>query len=200
MAKASVTYREPDSYAECAFQLCHEECTNRYPLPFCHQHVLYIWSMVDQDMRESGRTAADVEAEKRQIQDDRAARVRAAMKADAAKRGVPGMIYYLRIGEYIKIGYTANPRRRGGEYPPGSELLLTYPGSPEDEKRLHQKFSAYREAGREWYMDAAEIREHIDEIQSQHGSFNAGMQRRTRREPGARQMRRRSGPQGHAVT
>lgn len=196
MVKATVWLRNPETYAQCAWVSCHNDCTDRYPLPFCQEHLLLMWSYVDEDMRAANRTPDDVENERAEIVEAKIQRNHETAHVEYAKRPKRGLIYYLQIGEYIKIGYTSNPKRRGSEYPPGSKLLLSYPGSHEDEKRLHEKFSAYREAGREWYMDAAEIREHIEELRAQHGQFEAGLERRTRHRPGRVQMRKRSGSRG----
>lgn len=170
---------------------CDSPASDRYPFPFCQEHLLLMWSYVDEDIRATQKTSEERDQEQEQVFIEAQERHDDAIKDNMSPpkpRHVnelqpPGLIYYLQVGDYIKVGYTSNAKRRGSEYPPGSKLLLSYPGSREDEKRLHEKFVAYREAGREWYMDAAEIREHIEEMKAQHGRFEAGLQRRARHDP-----------------
>jgi hypothetical protein len=134
-------------------------------VPFCQEHVLAIWVMVDQDMRSGETPPADVE--RRTGQRDRKA---------------AGTIYFLLVASHIKIGYTQNLHQRIGQYPPNAELLATHPGTPTDERQLHQRFAAYLDSGREWFRDVPEIREHIELINEGRGSPRPPV-RRVRRRP-----------------
>lgn len=92
-----------------------------------------------------------------------------AVARDRAKRG-GGWIYYLRIGDRIKIGHTVNLRNRLGSYPPDAVLLCAHPGTRSDEAALHQLFQSYCEAGREWYGDRHQpILDHIARMVAEHG-------------------------------
>ena len=63
------------------------------------------------------------------------------------------MIYFIKQGQYVKIGYTENLSRRVKELQTASpqplKVLLTIPGSRETEKALHSFFSSKRVNG-EW--------------------------------------------------
>lgn len=64
-------------------------------------------------------------------------------------------ISQMRTG--LKVGYTTNPRRRGGEYK-DFEALCHWPGDPGDETSLHAELEAYRIPGQnEWYWVTREI-------------------------------------------
>lgn len=62
-----------------------------------------------------------------------------------------GFVYFFRVGEFIKIGYSGAPQtrvsgiqRQGGPKP---RLLLCFPGSPDDEKYYHRAFADLRKPG-----------------------------------------------------
>ena len=80
-----------------------------------------------------------------------------------------GFVYYLRVGERIKIGYSVDVKRRMRDYPPGSELLAVEPGDRELETKRHQQFAGSRTDGREWFRPTADIFELVHEIVSVHG-------------------------------
>lgn len=70
----------------------------------------------------------------------------------------PERVYYVRVGEHIKIGYTRNVSNRLSGYPPNSELLAVELGNKTLEKERHHQFHAYLAWGREWFADCQEIR------------------------------------------
>jgi DNA-binding transcriptional regulator YdaS (Cro superfamily) len=72
-----------------------------------------------------------------------------------------GFVYFLRCGDFVKIGYSATPDiriralRTGCPYP--VELIGIHPGSLADEKYLHRRFSPVHHE-REWFRLVDEIR------------------------------------------
>lgn len=80
-----------------------------------------------------------------------------------------GTIYYLRVGGYIKIGWTSDLTKRMRQYPPDTVLLATEPGSRADETRLHKRFAHLRTHGREWFPLAPQITDHIRLVIDRHG-------------------------------
>lgn len=106
-----------------------------------------------------------------------------------------GFIYFLRVGGYIKIGWTSNLQKRMRQYQPDSQLLAVKPGTRKDENALHRKFAHLKTHGREWFPLAPQITEEADRIVADHGDppivdFSA---RRTQRQVGPR-LNARSGP------
>lgn len=90
---------------------------------------------------------------------------------DAKIRGTAeGFVYYLRVGDRIKIGYSVDVRQRMRAYPPDSELLAVEPGSLALERERHQQFAGQRAAGREWFRPCPEIEQHAAELVAAHGS------------------------------
>jgi hypothetical protein len=71
------------------------------------------------------------------------------------------MIYFIRSGQYVKIGISARPWARLAEFqtanPEPLEMLAIGPGDFAFEAELHQLFGEHRGAG-EWFRDNERIR------------------------------------------
>lgn len=80
-----------------------------------------------------------------------------------------GVVYYLRSGGYIKIGWASDLGKRMRSYPPDSLLLATHPGTKADESAAHRKFAVHRTHGREWFAMVAPLMQHIDRVRAEHG-------------------------------
>lgn len=76
----------------------------------------------------------------------------------------PGSIYYLLVGDRVKIGFTTDLYQRMMQYPPFSELLALHPGTPKLEKEMHAKFTRYLADGREWFHPNEELTTHLAEV------------------------------------
>lgn len=106
-----------------------------------------------------------------------------------------GTIYYLRSGAYFKIGWTGNLEQRMKSFAPDTQLLATHPGTQKEERAQHKRFAHLLARGREWFMLAPEIEDHIASVVAEHGAppvvdFTA---RRATRTPG-RQKQYVGGP------
>lgn len=111
-----------------------------------------------------------------------------------AERATDGVVYFLRIGGYLKIGWTSDLVKRMRQYPPDTQLLAVKPGTRKDENRLHKKFSHLKTHGREWFPLAPQILEEVSRTVADHGEppavdFSA---RSSAREVGARLKQTRS--------
>lgn len=87
---------------------------------------------------------------------------------DAARiRASRGLIYFIRIGDLVKIGKTLDLKKRvtGFSYP-GIEVLATEPGYTERETLLHHRFQKYRYSG-EWFRYGSELRQYVEGLRSQ---------------------------------
>lgn len=65
------------------------------------------------------------------------------------------VVYFLRFGDRIKIGYSSNFRRRMSEVP-YDEILLVLPGTQAHESALHEIFKEHRITG-EWFHSHGDI-------------------------------------------
>lgn len=80
-----------------------------------------------------------------------------------------GTVYYVKVGEHIKVGWTSDMEQRMRSYPPNSILLATEPGTRADEKRRHKTLAAHRSHGNEWYVPAPSVLHHLDMVKAKHG-------------------------------
>lgn len=77
------------------------------------------------------------------------------------------IVYYIRRGDLIKIGTTTEPRKRFGSLVP-DEILAVEPGGVEEERARHRQFRFLRVRG-EYFRDAPELREHIQQVRDLNG-------------------------------
>lgn len=75
------------------------------------------------------------------------------------------VVYYIRVGKYIKIGTTNAIDRRLQQYPPDAKLLATEPGGYDVEALRHKQFAKHLAARNEWFAPAPPIKEHIKNLQ-----------------------------------
>lgn len=80
-----------------------------------------------------------------------------------------GLIYYLQIGQHVKIGWTSSLETRLQSYPVTAVLLAAQPGTLADEQAMHAELKPHLAAGQEWYHDTQEIRALIDQALSTYG-------------------------------
>lgn len=81
------------------------------------------------------------------------------------------MIYFIRNGDYIKIGVANNPWERLSKFQVGSpvqlELLAVAPGSFDEEYRYHSMFSQHRARG-EWFHARQPVLDFIQATRERH--------------------------------
>lgn len=148
----------------CAWQNCRYPASPSYPINVCVDHFAALKMLVQ--ATEDGEFAK---------QDGRYEPLPA---PPPLPEDVIGHVYYLRIGDRIKVGYASNLQRRMRQYPPGSELLAVHPGTMKDEREAHSLLAIHRLDGREWFADVAEVREHIQRVIDRHGQPPPMVQRR----------------------
>lgn len=151
----------------CAIEDCVREPHPRYPL--CVWHMLEVAEFVqsiDHNPVTIQVAASRAEAERCKA-DTRFAKQLALVES---RGDLPGWIYYVLTDGKVKIGYSADITRRLRAYPPGSKILAVHPGTPDLEKLMHQRFGAYRVAGREWFRPDPEILDHCTQVVAEHGN------------------------------
>ena len=78
-------------------------------------------------------------------------------------------IYYLAVGNEIKIGWSDDIRRRLESYPPSRRLLAIEPGDKRTEARRHRRFAEHLSSGREWFRPAPPLMTWINAVVDEHG-------------------------------
>lgn len=131
--------------------------------PLCWEHAQLVADAVNESTHRVISNAQADAATRRQREAEQRAKV-------AASRGQhPGWIYYVRVGDRIKIGYSVDVKRRMRAYPPDSRLLAVHPGTPQLETEMHQRFAGSLAAGREWFRESTDLAEHIAQVVTQFG-------------------------------
>lgn len=142
---------------------CGAPCIPDAPIPVCIKHG----AMLLEFMRDQFDT----------MRDDLGTfgpRAIAAMSADIGKqhkmarqiREDNAVVYYVRVGELIKIGTTTQIKARLRAYPPGSSLLATEPGGLDAEQRRHDQFAGALAHGNEWFHPTTKLMVHIESLRA----------------------------------
>jgi hypothetical protein len=170
--KVNGLQRHTADVTECAWPNCDKStpetfAENRLGV-LCLDHAWSHYDAMNQYLVWDGTTDSSLVQALRARQvplDERTDEERAELKALLEE----GFVYYLRVGDQIKIGFSSNVRQRLRSYPPGSELLALEPGTKKTERRRHNEFYEWLAAGREWFEPSAELLKHIQDIVDLHG-------------------------------
>lgn len=146
-------------------------------IPLCDAHFTYIGQ---EFMAENAATLIDefnfsVQQSalnhayhlERRLDEGRAKRV---AKTPSGRLKAQSQVYYVRLGDHIKIGYTVNMTQRMNALRADlSQVLATEPGGRELEAERHQQFAAERVSRREDFNPSRRLLAHIEEIRAEHG-------------------------------
>ena len=132
--------------AECAAPECHAKPLPMLRVPLCRDCARDAAYQYFAEMSAAIAPDADqTEAE--------------AARAAAGEFETVGVVYFIRLGSRIKIGYTTDVIRRMSALP-HEEFLGMVPGTMRDEARCHAAFNHIRMAG-EWFEDTPDLRAFI---------------------------------------
>lgn len=155
----------------CAWRAC-EDIADHPDHPLCERHyrkigLLFIHENLDL-MRAVVEAPSTTELLQRMVGEEdpeqRLAREQAYVM-DRAEKRARGVVYYVRIGEHIKIGTTADLARRMGElYVQPDALLATEPGGQRVEAQRHAEFADER-FNRELFEPSDRLLAHIEGLQ-----------------------------------
>lgn len=153
---------------DCIWPDCRKD--RLYWIPMCFEHVDHVYMTArdrfenepDLTLAQRNARAARYAREEREINEE--------IRIEDTRGNQPGWIYYLRVGDLVKIGYTTNILRRMREYPPDSRLLAVHPGTLDFEKQMHDIFRGSRARGREWYRPEPHLLEHCEKIVAEYGN------------------------------
>ena len=86
------------------------------------------------------------------------------------------LVYFIRNGTRVKIGWTTNLRTRLSSLSlPASCVALLQPGGPDVEDMLHRRFRNTRIARSEWFEISEAIEDYIKRNQPEPGSLAAAL-------------------------
>jgi hypothetical protein len=130
---------------DCIWPNC-EAQTGVASVPLCNRHALKVYHEVRAAGVDAGAITYDGEL---------------LISPDAAERGgrTRGLVYCIRFGDRVKIGWTADLKQRLKALP-YDEVIAVTPGAVADEQAVHRRFALLRLTG-EWFKDDPEIREFV---------------------------------------
>ena len=154
-------------FGRCTVQMksgrfCDIESMPEAPYPICPKHAakLFLFLRSRMSVDDASRVEATLDAMAR----DRGARLNRRRYRETHDE----VVYYVRVGEYIKIGFTGNLRERMKAYMTGT-LLACEPGGRSTERLRLQQFQSHRAPhGQEWFLPSAALAAHIEEVRATH--------------------------------
>lgn len=143
-------------------RFCNQPSVPGAPFPICVHHATQLYTFLRGVVDDpANRTAFDV-----RTSGELALQVRRRTVGDAPF----AVVYYVQVGDTVKIGTTAGPVwQRIKVYPPNRILLAAEPGGYELETRRLAQFSHLLVAGREWHRMGDDLRLHMHEVRERHG-------------------------------
>lgn len=137
-------------------------------LPICFPHAAVIWkSLVKAHTQRDEFIEAVADVNQRLA--EREVREHEQEKRDFLARE-DGDIYFIRLNDLIKVGWTRDIYQRVRSYGASAELLAYYPATRDDETNLHRQLTPARAKGREWYDDGPIVQQFIDQALAKYGT------------------------------
>lgn len=143
---------------------CDAPSAEDVPFPICGRHAAELYRYVAETIGDLVRDPyfrifnALEEVDRRQA------------KEEQRHSGGKPVVYYVQVGEFIKIGFTRGLARRMQVYPPNKRLLATEPGDYGLESRRHSQFAGLLAHGREWFRPDAKLIAHINALRATSGA------------------------------
>lgn len=125
----------------CVHPNCEAKRSSLVRVPLCDRHAVDVYRKVKDALKPERRTG--------QAQPRRADIVR-------------GVVYFVELGDRIKIGFTTNLTSRLKTVP-AERVLATMPGTMRDEQAMHARFESAR-VYREWFTKSPELLDFIETI------------------------------------
>lgn len=154
---------------------CGQPVPDDAPIPLCLADLAKAWDYCRDRIHQARVEQAPEESAERAAKFfelmEQAAQQRKAFEEKAAEelQGVDdpnSVVYYVRFGDRIKIGFSRNLGVRLTVIP-HDELLTVEPGARVIEKRRHQQFAKHRITG-EWFAAVPELLEHIEGLKAKY--------------------------------
>lgn len=155
--------------SHCRWPGCQVEPTST-AIPLCERHYAYIGQkfmgdhadVVIDDLMLRTTSPERIEERRRRNAEHKAKR--------AAALEEQSQVYYVRIGDHIKIGYSINLVQRLSSLRVDRDCVLaTEPGGRQREAERHKQFAPERVGRKENFNPSRRLLDHIESIRQQHG-------------------------------
>lgn len=141
---------------------CNGEAWPLAPFPICFKHALKLRDAFDDNLNERIRA--------RQRTPEENERWRRATEEAEEIRKANSVVYYARINDVIKIGFTVDLKVRTGQLRlHQKDILATEPGGRELENTRHRQFAGIRIDKRENFKMTSALIHHIQAVREYHG-------------------------------
>lgn len=129
---------------------CEQPCNEDAPYPVCETHLMYGYRYVNQTFLDEETGVRDW---------------------PVREPGPVGVVYYVRVGDQVKIGTTTMALDvRFQMLPPDRHLLATEPGGRDVERIRHLQFKHLRVVhNREWFRAGPDLWDHVRDLRERHG-------------------------------
>lgn len=151
---------KPTSWTSCTAQLhsgkfCDHPSLPDAPFPICLNHASLLMGYLEARIQATVDTP-DLLSRLVSYQFD------AVQERGQRQRAVRGaVVYYLAVGDLIKIGMTRDLAARLKSYPPDAKLLAVEPGDEQVERNRHVRFAGFLSDRREWFRPGEALMAHI---------------------------------------
>lgn len=142
--------------------LCGQDALPGAPWPACTRHALDMYRHVASLMTD--RTINVPSLVRTLVEFDANGGKRAGQARPDVMNGWPSVVYYLQLGELIKIGRTTRLIPRIRQYPPTARLLAVEPGADAVEQRRKEQFVHLLAARNEWFRLGPELMAHVGQL------------------------------------
>lgn len=144
---------------------CPKLTTRQAPFPLCFDHAFEVYLYVH----------SDITYHLRSIHDTMAAHEKGPTPEQKKKaeelRVQRSVVYYVRIEDYIKIGFTENMTERMKQLRvEWSAVMATEPGGREKERERHEQFADIRRGRKENFEKSPDLLTHIAKVRREHGA------------------------------
>ena len=156
---------EGSRFDRCRWVGCHASCVDEIEL--CHYHFRLIGETFIEKRSIWGATAMAQRSDQREQE-------RAEMAAKQITREDwyrnRSVVYYVRLGDQLKIGYTIHLSARVSQLRVGPDALLAVePGWRDQEALRHRQFADERQGRRENFNPSRRLLAHVDAVRSKYG-------------------------------
>lgn len=157
-------------FDRCRWVGCHAECVDEIEMCWYHYSIIGQTFIEHRSIFGSKFRTADQEATRERERAERQHRRANGLLTRQEKLQAQSVVYYVRIHDHVKIGFTVNLRQRlSGLRVDDDALLATEPGGRPEEAARHKQFAAERVGKRENFNPSRRLLSHIEAIRAEHG-------------------------------
>ena len=142
-------------------EFCDAPAFDGLPFPVCGRHAAELYRAVRERM--DGLASDPLGFATRMIEASDAEDRRRYANMPVPREEV---VYYVRLGDHVKIGYTSDLKARMNKYGPTARLLATERGTMSTESARLRQFAQYLDAGKEWFRPGPRLMAHIRNLKT----------------------------------